>query len=64
MNPLLICFVYRHQGVSPTPPPHPVPSSSECRTLPTVKATKAKRDLSLERLVKRAALPMMTPAPI
>jgi len=25
-----------HQGVSPTPGPHPVPKSSSCRTLPTI----------------------------
>ena len=55
---------YRHQGTSPTPSAHPIPSSSECRTLPTVKATKAKRDFSLERLVRRVASPVMTPAPL
>lgn len=30
-----------HQGVSPTPPPHPVAPSSSCRTIPTVSVSPA-----------------------
>jgi len=50
-----------HQGASPTPSAHPVPASSECRSFPTITSGPVKRDLSLERLVKRAAFP--TPPP-
>jgi len=32
-----------HQGVSPTPPPHPAGPSSACRSLPTVGVTNLKR---------------------
>jgi hypothetical protein len=53
-----------HQGTSPTPPAHPVASSSACTHFASVTSSPVRRDLSLERLVKRAAPPAMTPAPI
>ncbi|CAE6532669.1 unnamed protein product [Rhizoctonia solani] len=33
-----------YQGVKPTPAAHPIPSSSNCRTLPTIASGPAKRD--------------------
>ncbi|CCO31388.1 hypothetical protein BN14_05429 [Rhizoctonia solani AG-1 IB] len=33
-----------YQGVKPTPAAHPIPSSSNCRTLPTVTSGPVKRD--------------------
>jgi len=52
-----------HQGVSPTPPPHPIAPSSSCRTVPTVSvapAAPAKRDARMER---RVAAPQAMAAP-
>ncbi|KAI4524844.1 carbohydrate-binding module family 13 protein [Schizophyllum commune Loenen D] len=37
-----------HQGVSPTPEPHDVPSSSNCQALPTVSVSPARRRRALE----------------
>ena len=50
------------QGVSPTPPPHPVASSSNCQALPsvTVGPAKAKRGFE-KRFVAR--FPEATPPP-
>lgn len=45
------------QGVSPTPSSHPIASSSSCTSFPSITSAPAKRDLSLERLVKRVASP-------
>ena len=54
-----------HQGVSPTPPPHPVASSSNCHTLPTVAVSPAnkRRDNGgfEKRYVGNAAFPEATP---
>jgi len=50
-----------YQGVSPTPPPHPVASSSDCRTLPTVTvapAPKVKRDGFVKRFAAAEPTPM------
>jgi len=49
-----------HQGTNPTPPPHPVPASSNCVSQPTVTAGLARRGLA-ELLQARDATP--TPAP-
>lgn len=39
-----------HQGISPTPPPHPVASSSSCTAIPTVSVSPAqRRSLGLEK---------------
>lgn len=50
-----------HQGTSPTPSAHPVASSSECQSLPTITGGAVKRDLSQEKMIKVPAMP--TPAP-
>ncbi|KAF9459036.1 carbohydrate-binding module family 13 protein [Collybia nuda] len=54
-----------HQGVSPTPPPHPAASSSNCQALPTVKVTPAqvKRNGGFEKVVL-PRFPGATPAPL
>ncbi|KAG5632998.1 hypothetical protein DXG03_009181, partial [Asterophora parasitica] len=49
-----------YQGVSPTPPPHPAASSSNCQALPTVSITPVKRDLTVRRRAA-AAFPGVTP---
>ncbi|KAF8896644.1 carbohydrate-binding module family 13 protein [Infundibulicybe gibba] len=51
-----------YQGVSPTPPPHPAASSSNCKPLPTVSVSPAKmrRENGFEKRVMAA---QMTPAP-
>jgi len=55
-----------HQGESPTPPPHPAPSSSNCQTLPTVSVSP--RGLERRRdkadIYKRVPFPGATPAPV
>ncbi|GJJ15048.1 hypothetical protein Clacol_009323 [Clathrus columnatus] len=39
-----------HQGISPTPPPHPVASSSSCTAIPTVSVSPVqRRSLGLEK---------------
>jgi len=53
-----------YQGHGTAPAPHPVASSSECKSYPTISSSHIKRDLSLERMVKRAADPLITPAPL
>jgi len=53
-----------HQGTSPTPAAHPVAKSSDCTAFPTITSSPVKRDYSLEKLVKRAAHPLITPAPM
>jgi len=54
-----------HQGVSPTPPPHPAPSSSNCKALPTVSVTPARVRRSNGGLEKQflPKFPSHTPAP-
>src|SRR6266436_9822728 len=54
--------VSRYQGHGTVPPAHPVASSSECKSYPTISSIPAKRDLSFEHMVKRAADPFITPA--
>ncbi|KAF5379825.1 hypothetical protein D9615_005796 [Tricholomella constricta] len=50
-----------YQGVSPTPPPHPAASSSNCQAIPTVAVTPTKRDLKMRRKVVASAFPGATP---
>jgi hypothetical protein len=50
-----------HQGAKETPPAHPIPASSACKSYPTIASGSVKRDLSLERLVRRAPFPEATP---
>jgi len=53
-----------HQGTKPTPTAHPVAKSSSCTTFASITSSPAKRDLSQERLVKRAVHhARVTPAP-
>jgi hypothetical protein len=52
-----------HQGVKPTPAAHPAAKSSSCTPYPSITAGTVKRDLSLEKLVKRVPSPMITPPP-
>jgi len=76
-NPAIPMGVYGtstwYQGVSPTPPPHPAPASSQCQSFPTVGTTPLRRRSGLalgddRMLVKRAAtaaaFPGATPAPL
>lgn len=52
--------------MSPTPSAHPVASSSKCTAFASITASPMKRDLSLEKMVKRVAeiaYPTITPAP-
>ncbi|KAF8071512.1 carbohydrate-binding module family 13 protein [Lyophyllum atratum] len=49
-----------YQGVSPTPPPHPAASSSNCQPLPTISITPSKRALSYKRRLT-PAFPGATP---
>lgn len=53
-----------HQGTSPTPGPHPEAKSSSCTTYATITGGAVARDLSLEKMAKRAAAPLITAAPI
>lgn len=51
-----------HQGTPPTPAAHPVPSSSNCQTIPTITAGPVRTKRSLEKkFVPR--FPEQTPAP-
>jgi hypothetical protein len=56
-----------HQGVSPTPPPHPAASSSNCQTLPTVSVSPAMKRHENRGFEKRyvgdVAFPEATPSP-
>jgi len=52
-----------HQGTSPTPSAHPVASSSNCVSLPTVSVTAARRRRDLSRFERRMFVDAMpTPA--
>jgi hypothetical protein len=53
-----------HQGTNPTPPPHPEAKSSSCTRYATITGGAVARDLSLEKMAKRVAAPVVTPAPI
>ncbi|KIM37844.1 carbohydrate-binding module family 13 protein [Hebeloma cylindrosporum] len=54
-----------YQGVSPTPPPHPAPSSSNCKALPTVSVSPAlRRRNSMVKRYPVPAFPGATPAPV
>ncbi|KAF9459020.1 macrofage activating glycoprotein [Collybia nuda] len=55
-----------YQGVSPTPPPHPAASSSNCQALPTVKVGPAKRRRENGGFEKRFVprFPEATPPPL
>ncbi|KAF9442188.1 carbohydrate-binding module family 13 protein [Macrolepiota fuliginosa MF-IS2] len=54
-----------HQGVAPTPPPHPAPASSNCKPLPTVSASPARKRRSNGELEKKFVpkFPQHTAAP-
>lgn len=54
-----------YQGTNPTPPPHPAPSSSNCKPLPTVVVSPAlrRRENGFERRYEEPAFPGATPAP-